>query len=314
MIKTTFSAGDLSTILRVSTPTITSWANSGKIKCKKPDKAMGKYLFTPDDVINNLEYSQRKRSQVISFGNIKGGVGKTTVMIFTALTLSELGFKVLVVDTDKQGNATDFFLKNKPSPHEKTIFNIYRGDSLDEDIIRESKFKRISVIPCNLKFGEIASVQEFVVYYKLKGYLDRYKERYDFILIDTPPDIGLPTESAIISSDYVICVTDADMWGLEGVKNLHNKSMAIKSTNNPDLVFAGYVFNRVFEHRRLDKDLLGYAEIGLKDIRRFRTNILLIQTFKEILNSQETLYQANVDEKYQNVFIKFTMEVLDVVA
>lgn len=310
-----FSAGDMANILAVTKPTIAKWIDDGKLSCTKKNADTGQSIFTLEDINKNVEHNNRKRTPVITFGNVKGGVGKTFIVINLASALSKFGFKTLVVDSDKQGNLSDFFLDQIPGKMDSTILDIFVNDNPPGSTIWNTKYDMIDIIPCNLNFSEIVRKQSFETYLRLKSFIDKVKDKYHFVLIDTQPDITLPVEASIVAADYVIGVTDPDTWGLNGIQNLRDKANEINTSFNKNLKMLGFIYNKVFETRRLDKEIIEITKGSLNGIRAFRSRIPLIQGFRESIASKASILDLEyADAKIKTKIYDLTIEVLNVLS
>ena len=178
--------------------------------------------------------------KIISFANQKGGVGKTTSCVNIAASLGILGKKVLIIDLDPQGNTTSGVGIAK-----KTLKGGTRellSDKMPvEDIIIETPFENLSVIPTNTAL----SSAEFDLYEfdetekRMKNALASVKDVYDYILIDCPPSLGMLTINAFTASDGVIVPMQCEFYALEGLSQLLITINRIKRLYNPDLDVCG---------------------------------------------------------------------------
>ena len=184
--------------------------------------------------------------RVIALVNQKGGVGKTTTSINLSASLGVLGKKVLLVDLDSQGNSTTGVGISKSS-HEKTIYDLMidRAD-LDEVIIK-TKFKNLSIIPAsiNLAGADIELMERsridknFNKSSQLKKYLDVAKDKFDYIIIDCPPSLGILTTNALAAANSVIIPVQCEFFALEGITQLLQSILFIQKDLNPNLDIEG---------------------------------------------------------------------------
>lgn len=207
--------------------------------------------------------------KVISLVNQKGGVGKTTTSINLSSSLGYLGKKVLLIDLDPQGNSSTGLGVNR-SDTELGIYDVIMGTADISDTIIKTKFKNLSVIPAmiNLAGTDIELVQkgskdqEFKLGEQLKNALDTVKEKYDFIIIDCLPSLGLLTTNALAASDSVLIPVQCEFFALEGVTQLLNTIIMTQSNLNPKLDIEGVLLTM----------LDGRTLIGLEvveDVRKF---------------------------------------------
>ncbi len=178
--------------------------------------------------------------KIISFANQKGGVGKTTSCVNVAAGLGLLGYRVLLVDLDPQGNATSGVGIPKKSLKGSTR-ELLSAKMTAEEVIVETKFNNLSIVPTNTSL----SSAEFDLYdfdeseYCMKRALAPVKDQYDYILIDCPPSLGVLTINAFAASDGVIVPMQCEFYALEGLSQLMITINRIKRLYNPDLNVSG---------------------------------------------------------------------------
>ena len=181
-------------------------------------------------------------SKIIAFANQKGGVGKTTSCINLAAYVAAMGKNVLVLDLDPQGNATSGLGVDKDS-NLKTIYDLISGDSSVDEVILPTIVEGLDIIPStvDLAGAEIEMVQMPQREKIIKGILDSIKDRYDFIMIDCPPSLGLITVNALTASNSVIIPMQCEYYPLMGITQLMNTIRLIKFHLNPNIDVEGVV-------------------------------------------------------------------------
>ncbi len=179
-------------------------------------------------------------SKILSFANQKGGVGKTTSAINIAASLGIMGFKVLIVDLDPQGNATSGVgISKKTLKH--TTCSILTGDIEAKDAVITTKFKNLSIIPTNTAL----SSAEFDLFdyeeseKRLKKALSQIEGVYDYIIIDCPPSLGMLTINAFVASDGIVVPMQCEFYALEGLSQLLISIKRIKQMYNEKLSVCG---------------------------------------------------------------------------
>lgn len=181
--------------------------------------------------------------KVIAIANQKGGVGKTTTSINLSASLAVKGKKVLVIDTDPQGNTTSGFGVDK-NELENTIYELMLGECSIQDCILKDVIKNVSIIPSNVNLAaaeiELIGVdkKEFI----LKGEVDWVKDKYDFIIIDCPPSLNTLTINALTTADSVLVPIQCEYYALEGLSQLIHTVNLVKERLNPELDMEGVVF------------------------------------------------------------------------
>ena len=180
--------------------------------------------------------------KIIAFANQKGGVGKTTTCINLSAYIAAMGKKVLVVDLDPQGNATSGLGIDKNSDM-KTVYDLISGDCTVEEVVKQTLVDGLDILPStvDLAGAEIEMVQMPQREKIMKGILEPLKEKYDFIMIDCPPSLGLITVNALTACDSVVIPMQCEYYPLMGITQLMNTIRLIKFHLNPSIDVEGVV-------------------------------------------------------------------------
>lgn len=188
--------------------------------------------------------------KIIAIANQKGGVGKTTTTINLAASLEELGKKVLIIDLDPQGNSSrglgvDIYMLNK------TIFDSLILDVDINKIIKKTMLKGLDIIPSNLKLSNLESE----IYQKnvnpfnlLSDALLNLKKKYDFILIDCPPSLGILCLNALSASSSVLIPVQCEYFALEGLAQILGTISKVQEMYNKNLEIEGFLLT-MYESR-----------------------------------------------------------------
>ncbi len=178
--------------------------------------------------------------RVIAVVNQKGGVGKTTTSINLAASLGTLGKKVLLIDTDPQGNTTVGLGFDKEKL-DLSVYDILIGRSTVNEVIIPTEAKSLDLIPANvhLSGAEIELVNTIARETKLKQALSPVKELYDYILIDCPPSLGLLTINTLTAAETVLIPIQCEFYALDGVGQLLRTIILVKNGLNPNLHIEG---------------------------------------------------------------------------
>ncbi len=179
--------------------------------------------------------------KIVSIANQKGGVGKTTTTVNLGAILAKKGKKVLLIDTDPQGNATSGLGIDKKA--EYSSYNLLVEDIKAEDVIKDSMVKNLKICPSNINLAgaEVELVSMMSRETRLKEKLEGIKDDFDYILIDCPPSLGLITLNAFTASDSVLIPVQCEYYALEGLGQLLNTINLVQKHLNPDIKIEGAV-------------------------------------------------------------------------
>ncbi|MET3575880.1 ParA family protein [Bhargavaea ullalensis] len=178
--------------------------------------------------------------RIISIANQKGGVGKTTTSVNLSACLAHLGKKVLLIDTDPQGNATSGVGVNKGDV-QNCIYDILIDDAEVRSAILPTDVDNLSIIPATISLAgaEIELVSTISREVRLKHALDEIRDDYDYIIIDCPPSLGLLTLNALTASDGLIIPVQCEYYALEGLSQLLSTIRLVQKHLNNDLMIDG---------------------------------------------------------------------------
>ena len=181
-------------------------------------------------------------AKIISFTNQKGGVGKTTTCVNLSAYLAVLGQRVLMIDLDPQGNATSGVGVEKRKGL-NTINELINGEKTFNEVVIETQIEGLDVIPStvDLAAAEVALVSMPQREKVMKKILEEVENRYDFIMIDCSPSLGLLTINALTASNSVIIPMQCEFYALDGLTQLMNTIRLVKFHLNPNLDVEGVV-------------------------------------------------------------------------
>lgn len=177
--------------------------------------------------------------KIISIINQKGGVGKTTTAVNLSAYLADKGYKVLLIDTDSQGNATSGL--SKKVKFRSDLYEVLLNDEIIENAIVKTDVRKLFLLPASIDLAgaEIEMVSLPRREFLLKEKLQSIKDDYDFILMDCPPSLGLMTLNTLVASEFVLIPIQAEFYALEGLSQLVKTIKSVTRRLNPSLDILG---------------------------------------------------------------------------
>ena len=182
------------------------------------------------------------QTKILAIINQKGGVGKSTTAVNLSAALGRMGKEVLLVDLDPQGNATSGYGIDKRAL-DACVYNVLLGETPAEDVILSCVAEGVDVLPSTISLAgaEVELVNEMARENRLKSALGSLRGRYDYILVDCPPSLGLLTINALVAADKLLVPIQCEFYALEGVTKLLDSMKRVKSILNPSLDIFGIV-------------------------------------------------------------------------
>lgn len=196
--------------------------------------------------------------KIITLTNQKGGVGKTTTCVNLGAYLADSGYSVLVVDMDPQGNATSGLGIKKAGS--KSVYNIITKKSgiMDDGVIQPTMINNLYILPSNIDLAGAESELALIPdgrEHLLNISLNKVKDKYDFVLIDSPPSLGLLTINAMAASDSVIIPVQCEFYALEGLTQLLNSMSLIKKMLEHSIEIEGVLLTMYDSRSKLNKQV-----------------------------------------------------------
>ncbi|MEI4771026.1 AAA family ATPase [Psychrobacillus sp. FJAT-51614] len=178
--------------------------------------------------------------RIIAIANQKGGVGKTTTSVNLSACLAYLGKKVLLVDIDPQGNASSGVGVNKGDVNQ-CIYDVLIDDVSVLETIQETKVENLYIVPATISLAgaEIELVSTISREVRLKRALQEVKDKYEYIIIDCPPSLGLLTINSLTASDAIIIPVQCEFYALEGLSQLLSTIRLVQKHLNKNLEIDG---------------------------------------------------------------------------
>ncbi len=234
-------------------------------------------------------------SKVISVSNQKGGVGKTTTTCNLAAGLKKKGFRVLIIDLDPQGNLG--FSVGADSETSATIYDVLKGDVKTQFAIQKTDTTDIiisSILLSGIELEFTNTGREFLLKEAIKPIMDLY----DYIILDTPPALGILTINAFTASDTIIVPMLSDIFSLQGIAQLYETVERVKKYCNPGLRIAGILLTKFNPRTLLSREIRGTAELIAQDL-----NIRLFDSYirnSVVVSEAQSLQQSILDYAPRN--------------
>lgn len=247
-------------------------------------------------------------SRVYAVINQKGGVGKSTTAATLAAGLSLKGYKTLSIDLDAQGNLT---YTAGAKTNGATSLGVLTGEVKADDAIQHTPSG--DIIAANKALaGADAFIADTGKEYRLKEALESLQPAYDYIIIDTPPALGILTINALTACNSVIIPAQADIYSLQGIEQLAETMKPVKKYCNQALQIEGILLTRYSPRSVLSREVAELAEqlaakLGTK---LFKTTIREAIAVKEAQISQQTLYSYAPKSKVTEDYTRFIQELI----
>lgn len=201
-------------------------------------------------------------ARVISLCNQKGGVGKSTTALNLAAYLSAMGKFILIVDLDPQANTTSGLGLDFRGVG-KSIYEVIIGQSSMKDVIRKSGVFGLDIAPANPNLAAISVevVNDEDREFKLRKAISSVRTDYDYIIIDSPPSLGLLTINALVASDFVLIPVQCEYYALEGLGQLLGTINLIQQNLQPDLQILGALLTMYDKRNKLARQIVKEVQL-----------------------------------------------------
>ncbi|MCU0325440.1 MAG: AAA family ATPase [Spirosomaceae bacterium] len=269
-----------------------------------------KHLEKLEVVMRNYGYSEVmfSKARSISLINHKGGVGKTTTTINLGKALTLLGYKVLMVDMDSQGNLSQCF--GVHNPEKQVIESLITKDSLPIVEIAEN----LHLSPSDIKMAtyEIKLITEVGSEMRLARKIQAFTDQYDFILFDCPPSLGVMTISALNASTECIIPIQPESSAFNGVRNLIEKIDNVKEYTNLTLKVRGFLFTMVHPNQTIHQAVMENVAETYPTIPIFKSMIESQTVIKQSQYLNEDIFIFDNKSKAAKQYLELAKEVASI--
>ncbi len=251
-------------------------------------------------------------AKVIAIANQKGGVGKTTTSINLAAGLAYLNKKVLIVDFDPQGNATQG-IGHRVGLKDLTVYDVLLSDVGFENCVRSLKRPPLDIIPANINLAgadlELANVEKDREH-MLKGVIDSIRDKYDFIIIDCPPSLGLLNTNALTAADSVLIPVQCEYYALEGVTLLLQTIRLVQKLFNPSLKIEGILLTMYDNRTNLSKEVEAEVRRHFKE-KTYKTLIPRNIKLSEAPSLGKSIFDYDMKSEGARAYVALTKELIE---
>jgi len=247
---------------------------------------------------------------ILSIANQKGGVGKTTTAINLAAAIAQRGKRTLLVDLDPQANSTIAFFDS--SEIQGSMYDVL-GDHRAElaSVILKTKTPQLSLVPSKLALAKLEQqlAGQFDAPFKLKDALTPVQKEFDFIVLDTPPALGILTVNAMVASTHLIVPIQAAYFAIEGTDDLLETYERIRARPNPQLKVLGVVITLFDKRTNISRDTHEQIRSVFGSVL-FKTRISKNVRLEESPAYKETIFTYAPKSPGAKEYTKFAQEVI----
>lgn len=249
---------------------------------------------------------------VICIANQKGGVGKTTTAINLSAGLVRRGKRVLIVDLDAQANTTSIFLEDKPTDTQ-SVYAAFKDKTPAAELVQPTRIDGLGILPALVQLADVETLLAGTVdgFFRLKDSLDSLNDasapRFDVIVVDCPPNLGLLTVNSFVAASHLVVPLQTSKFSLDGLKTILDTSHTIQKRFNPELQILGALITM---HNPRTAISQAVAEPIAEYINVFATRISRTVAVEESHLMHQTIFEYQPRSKAAEEYAAFTEEVI----
>ena len=247
---------------------------------------------------------------IISMANQKGGVGTTTTTNNVGASLADAGQRVLVIDTDPQGNATSG-LGIAKSEVDKDVYNVLIDETPIAETVHSTTMANLDIVPATIQLAgaemELTSLMARET--RLKEAVSTIEDKYDYILIDCPPSLGQLSINAFTASDSILIPVQSEFYALEGLSQLLNSIRLVQKHFNKDLGIEGVLLTMLDARTNLGAEVVKEVQTYFGE-KVYKTIIPRITKLAEAPSYGKTIIQYDPKSRGAIVYQELASEVL----
>jgi chromosome partitioning protein len=263
-----------------------------------------KHLAGLYPVLLRYGYQTAPKARVISIVNHKGGVGKTTTTLNLGRGLTRLGYRVLLIDMDSQGNLSQALGVDEPQKQVKNALL----DNEPLPVVTIDEQYDLAPSDLELAYADLELVQSVGGVNQLRNAIAPLRNQYDYILIDCPPALNIFTNSALVASHACLVTLQPEASALKGVNSLLERITQVRDRINYELTIDGILLTMVDRRLKVHRDMINYIHQHLHHLRIFRTEIRLNVALKESQVAQRDIFKYAKDSNGAQDYLNLARE------
>lgn len=245
---------------------------------------------------------------IIAIANQKGGVGKTTTAVHLAECLAREPGRVLLIDLDVQNNASSIFLDGDAAP-EQSVYAVFKDARPAAELIHTTRNDKLDLLPAVVHLAEVESLLAGAVdgFFRLKDGLESVRDRYDYMVMDCPPNLGVLPVNALVAATHLIIPLQASRFSLDGIQRMQETCDVVRKRYNSSIEVLGALLTCFDPRTALAQAMVEQME---ELVHLFATRISRSVAVEEAHLMNQTIFEYRSSSKIAEEYEAFTREVL----